>query len=272
MARRKGAVYGITPGISVTFSDQVSAGAALTILTGRSDDYAFRRDRGLLSFDAVYRVVNYPTQYITSTYGISDYSGVMANLGLFLREKYFSIAATFKPPATITREWSQMTTTDTAGVVSQLPRSGSDKLRIPASYSLGILLTPTSDWNVGIDYVIGQSGDAVYTPAGNGAGTQPWLSANILRAGVEYFVADWLALRAGVRDVARTFAPEGTGLIGEPVTGSVYAAGAGVSFGMLSMDVAYEYQKVTYQDLWETNVNDNEDLRHTLMLELSVRL
>ncbi len=270
-SERKGAIYGITPGLSVTLPGNISLGAGLTILTGRSDDAEFRRDRGLLVFDAVYRVQNYPIQYSTSALGTSKYSGVLANLGVFFRERYFSIAAAIKPPATITRNWDRMLTIDTAGTVSRVARSGSDKLEIPICYSAGILLTPTPRWNIGIDYVVGQSGDAVYRASDGAAGTNPWLSANILRAGVEYRAADWLALRAGYRDVARTFAPEGTGLIGEPVTGSVYAGGVGLSFGMLGVDMAYERQKVKYQDLWETNVNDNIDVQHALMLELSVR-
>ena len=271
-ADRKGAIYGITPGLSVTFSEQVSAGAGMTILTGHSEDFEFRRDRGLLSFDAVYRVQNYPISYRTTSAGRSDYSGVIANLGLFFREKYFSLAASFKLPATITREWNRTVTIDTAGVSTQSAISGSDELKIPASTSLGILLTPTPEWNVGIDYVMGQLGDAVFTPAAGGTGSSPWLSANILRAGVEYRATEWLAVRAGYRDVARTFAPEGTGLIGEPVTGSVYSGGAGFSFGAIGVDLAYEYQRVAYQDLWETNINDNTDVRHALLLELSVRL
>ncbi len=270
-SERKGAVYGITPGLSVSISDQVSLGAGLTILTGHSDDAELRRDRGLLVFDAVYRVQNYPVQYRRSDIGTSHFSGALANLGVFFREKYFSIAAAFKPPATITRDWDRSVTIDTAGSTIQIAASGSDKLKIPVSYSLGLLLTPTADWNVGIDYVMGQAGDAQYTPSGGAIGTNPWLSANILRAGVEYFVADWLALRIGYRDVARTFAPEGTGLIGEPVTGSVYAAGGGLTFGVLSVDLAFEYQKVKYQDLWETNVNDNVEVQRAVMLEVSVR-
>ncbi len=271
-SERKGAIYGITPALSITLSEHISLGAGLTILTGRSDDAELRRDRGLLVFDAVYRVQNYPIQYSTSALGTSKYSGVLANLGVFFRERYFSLAAAVKPPSTITRSWDRTITIDTAGVVSQSARSGSDRLEVPISYSAGVLLTPASSWNIGIDYVVGQSGDAVYRVSDGAAGTKPWLSATILRAGVEYRAADWLALRAGYRDVARTFAPEGTGLIGEPVTGSVYTGGVGLSFGMLGVDMAYEYQKIKYQDLWETNVNDNIDIQRALMLELSVRL
>lgn len=271
-SERKGAIYGITPGLSVRLSDQLSLGAGLTVLTGRSDDAELRHDRGLLVFDAVYRVQNYPIRFNSSDLGTSKYSGVLANLGVCFRERYFSIAAAIKPPSTITRDWDRTITVDTAGVVSQSVRSGSDKLQFPISYSAGILLTPTSSWSIGIDYVVGQSGDAVYTPSGGSDGAKPWLSANILRAGVEYRATDWLSVRAGYRDVSRTFSPEGTGLIGEPVTGSVYAGGVGLSLGMLGVDLAYEYQKVKYQDLWETNVNDNIDIQHALMLELSVRL
>lgn len=270
-SERQGAIYGLTPGFSVSISERISLGAGLTILTGRSDDAEFRRDRGLLVFDAVYRVQNYPVRYSSSVIGTSRYSGVLANLGFFFREKYFSIAGALRPPATITRDWDRSSMVDTAGTVVQIARSGSDDLKVPVSYSLGLLLTPTPRWNVGVDYIIGQAGDAEYAPAGGAVATHPWLSANILRAGAEYYPAEWLALRIGYRDVARTFAPEGTGLIGEPVTGSAYTAGGGLSFGMLSVDLAYEYQKVTYQDLWETNANDNIDIRHALMLELSVR-
>jgi hypothetical protein len=69
----------------------------------------------------------------------------------------------------------------------------------------------------------------------------------------------------------QTYAPEGAGLIGEPVRGDAYTAGVGMRFGDFGVDLAYEYKRIQYQDIWMTNVNINTLKQHTIVLETSIQ-
>ena len=267
---RTGAVYGITPGFSIDLLGDLSLGAGVTILTGKSDDDEVRVDRGRLVFDAVYRFRNDSVYYRKTATGSSTYGGFIPTFGAQYRGRYFSAGAALKLPATITREWDRTTTIDTTGSSTVLQESGSDELQIPLSYALGFALHPGPDWKIGVDYVVRQYEDAEVTAGGST--TNPWLGGKMLRLGAEFRAARWIALRGGYREEVGVFIPDGTGLLDEPVRGSVYTVGLGLTFGPVTVDLAYEYLLLKYQDVWETNVNDNKRVQHSILTEFSIAL
>lgn len=118
------------------------------------------------------------------------------------------------------------------------------------------------------EYEIRPLASATYTNA-SGTTSSPWLSSSTFRVGAEFRPADWLAVRAGFREQAEVFEQEGNALLGEPVRYIVYSAGLGLTVAGVTLNAAYEYSLMKYQDMWQTNVNLNRLERHTIVVDVS---
>jgi long-subunit fatty acid transport protein len=283
---RKGIVYGITPGISVTVLPGLTLGGSATILTGSSDDNERRVERGHLYIatnnkstandfllDTVY--------YQRSMAGTSTYSGKMLTVGLLYQQDLYSIGITIKPSHTLTRTWERtVTSLDTTKksfpvridtLTSRSYReSGRESLLFPLAFSLGLVLTPTDKWTIACDYEMRNPADMELS---NGdAASRPWTNKSAtMRFGAEYRPTGMLACRAGYREDIQVFSPDGSAVIGEPARGGVYSLGAGLTFGKILMDIAYEYSLLRYQDIYQSNVNSNQREQHQFLIEFAYR-
>jgi hypothetical protein len=284
---RDGSVYGVTPGVAVTLLPDLTLGASVTLLYGSSDDLEQRVERGHLNvavsqgepqnfmLDTVYY---YQTKNGTSTYG-----GKILTFGLSFRQERYSIGVTLKPPMALSRTWSRdVTSIDTTAkpfpvrIDSLASRtfheSGKEYVNFPISYALGIVLRPTPKWVIAFDYEVRSLLDVEVTPGSAGTPEHPWVSDRAeWRLGAEYRLNDQLALRAGYREDIQAFAPDGSALVNEPASGDVYSVGAGYVFGNASVDIAYEYANLKYQDVYQSNINYNARDRHTVVMELAYR-
>jgi hypothetical protein len=85
-------------------------------------------------------------------------------------------------------------------------------------------------------------------------------------------LAQWLALRGGMRGAAEVFEPEGNHLTGEPVTYTIYSAGFGVFYSGLRLNIAYENSLMKYQDIWASAISKNSERRHAFVAQLSYEM
>jgi opacity protein-like surface antigen len=135
----------------------------------------------------------------------------------------------------------------------------------------GISLALKENLVIGLEYEMRSYASAVYTGA-DGSQNHPWLSYSLLRFGAEYAPFPWLTLRAGVRDQAEVFQPEGNPLDAEPVGYAVYSGGCGLTFSGVRLNLTYEYLNAKYTDMFVNNVNLNRDARHGVVVDLSYSL
>jgi hypothetical protein len=141
---------------------------------------------------------------------------------------------------------------------------------MPLRYAVGLVLTPTERWTLSFDY--GMSGYAESEQVqSDGTVASSWVGANSLKIGAEFLPAPWLALRSGYRQEVQPFAVAGSAIINEPVKASVLSFGVGTLIGDLSIDLAYEYYALDYQDLWQSNINNNLTVEHRMMLGIGYR-
>jgi hypothetical protein len=276
LRERTGTVYGITPGLAVAITENLSVGAAATVLTGTSDDKEKTVGRGRLrlttsptgSFN-VYFIDSVSYRYENT--GTSEYSGLLPQASFAYKNENFAIGATFHLPGTVTRTWDVTSGRDTMGVLSGSTSSGEDKVALPLSYTVGLAFYPKGGWTVGVDYVVNRRLEAAITPAG-GAEQHPWLNGREFRLGLEYVVTDGLLVRMGYREDVQVFPSEGAAIQDDPVRGSVYSAGVGIDLTLFRIDAAYEYRQLDYHDMWTSNVNYNDVDTHAFTVELSVQL
>ena len=79
-------------------------------------------------------------------------------------------------------------------------------------------------------------------------------------------------LRCGVREQIEVFQPKGNALTDEPVSTTVFSAGAGVKFENIVLDVAYEYAKLKYVDTWSSEVSINNETKHAISANISYEI
>ena len=266
---RNGSIFGITPALSLKITDELSVGVSAMILTGSSDDRESRTSRGrfMLRYNNDFSLFSEPRWEAAD--GTSQYSGTALTIGFLFRQEFFSVGGTFKPSMSIKRDWSKEFTGSASGdPLSLRPGKGSDELSLPASFCIGAALYPTDKWSICAEYDIREWSKAAVS-TGAASSSNPWLNGSVLKLGGEYKFRDWLDVRGGFRDDVQIFAPEGGAILDDPARGSVYTFGLGVDADLVTIDVAYEFALLNYEEKWLSNINYNQVRKHSVSIEVS---
>lgn len=237
---------------------------------GETDDFEREVSRGKLTFfsnafraDSVYGS-------ITRT-GTSDFSGQEFTISSMLTGRFVTAGVSLKLPGTIKREYSMQIETDSTGTPSVTSLQGEDELKLPLRGRVGLSVSPRQNLTFGLEYEFRPYESVRYSDQGSNE-TSPWLPASLFRVGAEYMIAPWLALRGGMRGEAEVYQSEGSYIVDEPVTFTVYSAGVGVSFSSAHLNVTYETSLMKYQDIWASAISRNSHRRHTVIAQLSYEI
>jgi hypothetical protein len=264
---RKGEIQGYGMALAAGVEKyNLSFGFSGMVLDGSTDDYEQQVARGKLTFFANAFRADSVYSRITKT-GTSDFSGQEFTFSSILSGRYVSIGFAVKLPTTISRSYTMQVETDTTGTAVLSTLQGKDKLKLPWRGTVGLSLTPRENLTLGFEYEFRPYKSARYVDA-NGSETKPWLSSSLFRAGAEFMIAPWLALRAGMRGEAEVFQPEGNEIEGEPVSYTVYSAGFGVYSSGLRFNITYENALIKYQDIWSSEISKNSERRNTIVAQL----
>ena len=264
---RSGAIQGYGAAISAGVTERLSFGVSAMILNGSTDDYEQQVGRGTLTFYRQYFRADSVYDQVTKT-GTSNYSGQEFAISGIYRGDYVSVGISLKPPTTITRKFSTTIRHDTSGFSGTSVVSGEDDVELPWRGTAGISILLRKNVTLALEYELRSYASAVYTDA-SGSESNPWLSSSLFHVGAQYTPVPWLVLRGGVRQQAEVFQESGNPLPGDPVSYSVYSLGFGVVLEGFRVNVAYEYSRMKYDDLWQTNVNLNSEIRNGVMADVT---
>ncbi len=267
---REGSIRGYGGALAVSLSPQVSLGLSGLLLKGSSDDTETIQGRGKMVFYGSYFRLD-PVAYRTVTTTVSNFSGAEFCLSGVFAGKFLTAGISVKPPSSITRTVERSVQADTGTTTTRWVEQGEDRITLPWRGMAGLSLSIRENLRIVLEYELRPFDSAIYTAA-SGTESRPWLSADLLRFGIEYRPWEWLALRAGMADQAEVYQPEGNPLVGDPIEYSVYSAGAGLMFGGFRIDLAYMFADASYTDMFQNNVNLNTDRRQTAALNISYLL
>ena len=268
---REGTIQGYGFALAGTLEKyNLTLGFSGMLLQGSSDDYEQEVVRGNMTFFSNAFRLDSTYGRITRT-GVSDYSGQEYTLSSILSGRFVSLGVTVKLPVTISRSYSMQISTDTTGVPSYSSVQDEDKLEIPWRGIIGLSIAPRENITIGLEYEHRPYGSVKYIDP-DGTETKPWLGTSLFRGGLEFRVKPWLALRGGMRGESEVFEAEGSQIIGEPVTYTIYSAGFGLAIWGIHLDMAYEYSNRKYEDTWASAISKNSEPRNTVIAQLSYRI
>ncbi|MBD3383900.1 hypothetical protein GF407_03135 [candidate division KSB1 bacterium] len=247
-------------GFGLAFSKRLHLGMGLNLLRGESEDRQYLNKYGYFDladqnsfrfgFDSL------KTQYS----GSSTFSAISATIGGIYNFDDFSIGINILLPRTISREWEYtQTITDSAGS-AVTTTSGEDKAKLPAQYSLGFHLTPTSSFLFSFDYQFTHYSASEFEFADNHTDTthNAWMDQHILRFGAGVKLSSALTLMAGYQYLPQTFLPDGSAFKDRGPAANSYSMGLSLElFDMGRLDVAYEIRRLKYYDQYMSNINYN---------------
>ncbi len=267
---RLGTIYGYGAAFSMAVSGEFSLGVSGMLLDGSSDDFQTRVDRGkLIIYSSYFRLDSIYNR--VGSVGSSKYRGAEFTLSGSYRSRHVIFGFSVKPPTVITRTFSAQVQTDTTGSSIAANVSGKDKTMIPWRGTVGLSFALRENLRLGLEYEIRPYASTKFT-ASDGSVTYPWLSSNLFHIGAEFTPLTWLAVRAGAREQAEVFQPEGSPFDGVPVGYSVYSFGIGFVHEATTINFTYEYSNMKYTDMWVNAVSINGDVRHTIMADISYQL
>jgi opacity protein-like surface antigen len=279
-------LWGTGLAFAASISDEISVGVSGLVIDGKTDDQEQHTGRGRFTFYGNFFRLDSVYSHVVRS-GTSDYDGAEFTFSAMYSGKYVSLGFSVKPPTIITRSYSGQIMVDTTGTPTFTPEKFLDKVRLPWRGTIGLSIAVRENLRLGFEYEIRSYALAEYSNTADStysrilkqthvdsvvSSPNPWLSGSLLHVGIEYSPLTWLVLRAGVRGQAGVFEPEGNPIAEEPVRYSIYSAGFGLRFSGIRLNIAYEYGRMKYQDVWGSAISLNSDSRHTIVADLAYEI
>jgi hypothetical protein len=254
LRNRTGFMNNIFAAFAVNLHENVKIGVGGKYIWGNSDDLLSLNRVG--SFDLI-RENRFRFYYQNNTFnqtGTSDFSGMQMNAGLIINLNKLKIGFNADLPYTLKREWSLVETVgDSAAISNNI--SGIDEADIPASFTLGISLSPVDDLIVSFDLKKTSYSSTEFKLASADTLFRGWSDQNIIRFGAQYKAGKILTLRAGYRNIPELFIPDGAAFNDEGPVAESFTGGLSLSFFFGRFDFAYEYRRMKYYDSYYSNTN-----------------
>lgn len=269
---RTGALYAISPAIAVEIGTGFHLGLRVSRIWGQSTDRQTQINVGsfVLREDA-HDYSHGPLTGLNRWSGTSEYTGWATAAGLLWEQRVITVGVLYQLPATVARTFNQSGTHAAPGESgSDFIRLGTDYIGLPGKITAGVSLRPVSSLMLAVD-VFHQDYEQMEVSSARYA-EPDWGVSRGVRVGLEWEPGQDLLIRGGFRRDPRPFRITGFGLLGQTATGDAFSVGLGYPLGGIVLDVAYEFQRLLYQDRWESNVDYNRVRQHNLFFQLSYAL
>lgn len=253
---REGNLNNITIGLGYEVNENIKVGLGLNLLSSKLDESQQITQIGY--FDLVGGPNRFKFTYDSidvNTKGTSDFSATKFNIGSIFNISAFSIGINLVLPYTVSREWSNTSTTIDSGSTFNTSSSGKDELSIPFSYAIGISFKPVDEVTFAFDLRKNNFSKAEFSFAIADSTHRGWADQTVLGFGVNYKALDFLSFLAGYRYMTEYFVPDGAGIKDSGPGTNVYSLGLSATFLIGRFDFAYEYRFMKYNDIYYSNTN-----------------
>jgi hypothetical protein len=252
---RTGEIHTIAAALAYQLSDEINIGIGANILWGESDDLQYLDRVG--SFDLIRK--NRFRFYYQKSYdeisGLSKYSGLSFNIGLQVDLNFIKAGLTFALPYTLERKWDYVKIHKDSISNSQVNLSGTDKLSLPVSISVGVSFKPMDEFILAIDYEFSPLSKTEFSTTGIDTTYRNYVDRHSLRFGAEYIVSNYLSVMIGYANIPELFVPDGSAFNDRGPAAGYFSAGFSLSFWFGTFDAAFIFNQLKYYDSYFSNTN-----------------
>ena len=259
---RVGHLRAISMAAGMEVAQNLYVGLRVARSWGTTTDRQQLRDRGLFLLREDAHDYSFDTaDGYTAWEGTSEFSGMSATVGLHWQYHVLRTGIVFTFPHTVAHSFSYARSAQASvSGDTNVPMAGDDEVTLPARIVLGAAVRPMPRVMIAVDYFRQD-----YALLKSSGAAPDWDLAHGIGLGIEGSLRDDTWIRAGFRRDPRGFRIEGSGLLGETATGDALSAGIGHRLGVLVLDMSYEFQRLLYQDRWESNVDFNRIRKHNVL-------
>jgi hypothetical protein len=271
--KRDGNVQSINLSLSYQLDENWMFGAGINLMSSETDDA--QRNSRVGYFDLVDGPNSFRFSYDTlnvSTTGVSEFSGTSFNLGAIVQFEHISVGFNLTSPYTITRKWTQQTTTSTATNTETENISGEDEMKIPLSYAFGITVRPVESFRLALDVKQKNYGDTEFVYARADSTNRSWVDQTVFGFGVDYAAFDFLSILGGYRYQTAVFVPDGAATKDEGPDTNSWSLGLSFRTGFGTFDVAYVSTTMKYYDSYFSNTNYVKESLDRFLLAYTIGL
>ena len=269
--QREGIQNNLNIGTAIELDKGLQVGLKAKIAWGKTDDYLGLDEHGQFSLTDVNQFSFRYAHELDTTYGISKYKSVSLTAGVIYELSKFKIGLQITTPTSITRDWDYTAAVRKMDTLTSTQNiKGSDKLKMPWAYSIGISYTPYSTITLAADVQNTPYGSADYTLTQPDKYFQKWVDQNIFNIGLEFRPKKYLSLSLGYRNIPQAYVPDGSAIKDKGPVAACYTIGAGYTTNWGRIDVAYEYRTLKYYDSYYSNTNYNFELTDNILLSYTI--
>lgn len=268
---RTGHIRAVTAAMGHALSDHLHIGVRLARHWGQSTDRESSRSIGrfILREDAH----DYDHESVTGRIGwegSSSYAAWRGAIGIRLTYPVVSVGLVYEFDGSFERTYSRSFTSHNPQY-SSVSLEGTDTVTLPARITAGLAIRPARRIIFAADYFWQNFEDLEAEDYTTNA-IPDWGRTRGVALGMEWGAWSNVSLRAGFRRDPKPFRIEGFGLVGQTAAGDAFSAGFSTALNVVTLELAYEYQRLRYQDRWESNVDYNRIRQHNLLLGLTYQM
>ena len=260
---REGTLSTLRFAASYQVNENVQVGIGAKYVTGKTDDNLGLNEYGFIHIATQNKFYFKHESNVDSTFGTSNYKSLTATFGLILSYSKFNLGLNINLPYTFTRDWNYTRAQYVAVDVDSFKMTssaGSDKLKMPVSYTLGINYQAGKKVTMAADIEVIPYGNANYDLAQPDTFFQGWVNQTILRVGLEYRPFKMLSLSVGYRNIPTSYVPDGAAIHDKGSVANSYTVGAGLNLSVGRIDFVYEFRSLKYYDSYYSNTNYDTEL------------
>ncbi len=270
---RSGTLHAVTAAAGIQLSPRLHAGLRVSRSSGSSNDqqrlqtngrFILREDAHDYDYEALSGHRNWS--------GAADYTGWSYGVGVRWTHNVLNVGFVYQAPSTVTQKFTRAgTVADQNDGKTSFSSAGSSLVRLPARIVLGVMVQPAESIRIAADYAH-QNYESLEVSGATQDGLPDWGLTRGVNIGMEWQPLGGVHIRTGLRRDPQAFRVEGFGLVGKPAAGDAYSAGVSLELPVITLDVAYELQRLRYQDRWGSNVDYNQIRQHVVQVGATYNL
>ncbi|MBO8132154.1 MAG: hypothetical protein H0Z29_11735 [Candidatus Marinimicrobia bacterium] len=255
--------------VGFDISENVKLGLGYKYISGMTNDYQMLSKVAYFDLIKGYNTFRFSYDSLDlELEGESEFSAHRLNLGILYEHSRFNIGINVNLPYTISRNW-QYDRTIAKATSERVEISGNDKLKLPMTYSAGIVVKPADNFIIGLSYNVNKLSRVKVERKYNQYEIpveylfmedtlnveENWSNMDYFTIGVIYSPVKNISLSAGYSYIPAVFIPDNVAIKDRGPMSDLFSFSLSTMLPFGEIIISYELNKLKYYDIYFSNTN-----------------